>query len=312
MKNNLAIVIPAYKINFFKDVMDSLCNQTCKDFNVYIGIDACDSDFESVICQYHSSLNIIYKRFDTNFGRKDLVAQWDRCIKLTHDEEWVMLFSDDDILDIRCVESFYKELAANKKKYDLYHFNVDVIDENNNIKREPQPYPAVYDSTNFLKHKCSARIESFVVEYIFRRTTFDAVGGFERFDMAWGTDIATWAKIGREQGIKTISGSKVMWRESSVNITPDVTKARIVRKLQADACFLEWCRSHFNGITLSDTYYYMFRLLFHYSPYMKKNDLPLEVKSFYKVSFAGGIICHCIMALYPVLRIISNSRHHSS
>lgn len=312
MDNRLAIVIPAYKIDFFKDVLESLNNQTCKDFNLYIGVDASEADFESIIAQYASSLNIVCKRFESNLGGKDLVAQWQRCLDMTQGEEWIMLFSDDDILGNRCIELFYQEIRKNGAHHDLYHFDVDVIDGHNRIVRHTTEYPPTYSSVDFLKDKCMARIESFVVEYIFRRATFEQLGGFQRFDMAWGTDIATWAKLGKRKGIKTIGGDKVRWRKSSVNITPDTGRQKICRKLAADVKFIEWCRDNFSGITLGDTYYYMFRLLFHYSPYIKKNDLTQTVKPFYCTSAYGRVIFSMLRLCYPALAAVNRARHQSS
>ena len=100
----LAIVIPAYKVDFFETVLFSLAQQTCKDFTVYIGEDCSRDDFKSLIEQYSKQLDIVYRRFEVNFGGHDLVAQWNRCIQLTQNEPWLWLFSDDDIMGPRCVD----------------------------------------------------------------------------------------------------------------------------------------------------------------------------------------------------------------
>lgn len=76
----LAIVIPAYKVDFFETVLFSLAQQTCKDFTVYIGEDCSRDDFKSLIEQYSKQLDIVYRRFEVNFGGHDLVAQWNRCV----------------------------------------------------------------------------------------------------------------------------------------------------------------------------------------------------------------------------------------
>ncbi len=310
--NKLAIVIPTYKIDFFENMMSSLEKQTCKNFNVYIGIDASDSDFEAIIDKYNQTLNIKYKRFENNLGGKDLVAQWERCLDIIQGEEWIMLFSDDDMVEERCVELFYNEINKNDSIYDLYHFNVKVIDEKNNVVRLPKHYPDVLYATDFLKAKCTAKIESFVVEYIFKRETFFSNGGFEHFDMAWGTDIATWAKLGRRKGIKTICGADILWRQSNKNITPDMTPEKIRRKLCADSCFLIWCNDNFKGITKSDTYYYMFRLIFHYSEYIEKKDLADTVKPLFYKTNIGKAIYSMIMKTFPLLKKVKIHMHHSS
>lgn len=240
-KSDLAIVIPAYKIDFFDSALKSLSNQTNKNFTVYVGIDASKADIESVIDRYKYSISIVYQRFDENLGGKDLVAQWNRCLNLIKDEQWIWLFSDDDMMEADCIEDFYNEIR-NGANYDLYHFDVDIINERDEIIKKAKTFPTVIDAVSFLKKKNSAALDSFVVEYIFRRSTFIKLGGFQYFDLAWGTDIATWAKIGKEKGIKTISGAKVFWRQSSVNITPKVDREKLIRKLKAHVCFYIWCK----------------------------------------------------------------------
>ena len=55
----LAIVIPAYKIDFFRTTLDSLSAQTCKDFTVYVGDDCSPYDFQSLVDEYVNIIDII-------------------------------------------------------------------------------------------------------------------------------------------------------------------------------------------------------------------------------------------------------------
>lgn len=307
-KVNLAIVIPAYKIDYFQCVLESLSKQTNKNFNVYIGIDASDADFESVIGKYEDTINVFCKRFEENLGGKDLVAQWNRCLNLIQDEEWIWLFSDDDIMSENCVELFYQEIEKGSH-FDLYHFNVDVIDEKNCVIKKTKAYPDILSAVSFLKQKNAAKLDSFVVEYIFRRSAFEQIGGFQHFDMAWGTDIATWSKLGRAKGIKTINGAKVLWRESGLNITPTKAMPVLLRKLSANVCFLNWCRESFDEIKEWDTYYYMFRILFHYSPYINRKDFVKTIKPFYYSTFLGKMIYCLIYSCNPIFRPIHRLIH---
>lgn len=82
----LAIVIPAYKIDFFSATLDSLATQTCKDFTVYVGDDCSPADFESLVNEYQDKLDIHYQKFATNMGGRDLVGQWKRCMDMTQGE----------------------------------------------------------------------------------------------------------------------------------------------------------------------------------------------------------------------------------
>lgn len=306
--SNLAIVIPAYKIDFFEYVLQSLANQTDKRFKVYVGIDASKSDFESLIRKYLSDIDIVFQQFKENMGGINLVAQWNRCLDMIGDEEWIWMFSDDDMMEPTCVENFYKEID-NGADYDLYHFDVDIIDENNKVVKHTPSYPEVLDSVSFLKGKNSAKLDSFVVEYIFRRSTFERLDGFQYFDMAWGTDIATWAKLGRKKGIKTIHGAKVLWRQSSLNITPNINKQGLQRKLKANANFFTWCKDNFKEISYNDTYYYMFRMLVYYTPYLKVNDFRGIISSFYSQTRLGRVWLGFIEVCYPLLRFAHKIKH---
>lgn len=310
---SVAVVIPAYKPDFLERALSSLESQTVRDFHVYIGIDASPYDLEAVIAPFAERLPLTCRRFDENLGGHDLVAQWDRCLALTQDEPWLMLFSDDDELEPRCMELFLRTMEHDRRTegqpYALYHFNVDVIGEKSELLRHAAPYPEVYDAVRFLKDKNAARIEGYVVEYIFSREAFRRSGGFERFDLAWGSDSATWAKLSRERGMRTVPEARVRWRQSSVNITPQTTSAKLRRKLLADAAYLNWCRTNFSAISSADTHYYMFRLVFHYAPHLSASDLKACVKPFYAQTF-GGRLCYVFLRLsLPLFRTLNVLRH---
>lgn len=115
-QNNLAIIIPAYKATFLAAALDSIAAQTCQDFTLYIGDDCSPNNLEVIVDKYRDKINLVYKRFDTNLGGKDLVAQWERCIDMTQGEDWLWLFSDDDVMEKNCVEEFYKTIKENRRQ----------------------------------------------------------------------------------------------------------------------------------------------------------------------------------------------------
>lgn len=278
MNKSLAIVIPAYKIDFFRDTLDSFDKQTCKNFTVYVGDDCSTGDFASLINEYRNKIDIVYHRFDYNLGGRDLVGQWERCISLTQNEKWIWLFSDDDMLDSRCVELFYREVE--KTQFDIYHFDVKIINENSQIVTTPKPYPEVISSLDLYKRKCASKIESFVVENIFSREIYDRIGRFKNFELAWGSDLATWVLMSSNKGLKKISGANVQWRKSSFNITPNMSKNIVIRKLSVDIQFIAWANAYFDTVDIKMfNQYYLLRLLIHYSLNLSKkdfNDILLE------------------------------------
>ncbi|MEP6626328.1 MAG: glycosyltransferase family A protein [Ginsengibacter sp.] len=236
----LGIVVPAYKIIYFEQALKSIANQTCKNFTVYIGNDGSCEDFETIVRSYQREIPIVYKRYSENLGGRDLVAHWERCIDMVKDEKWIWLFSDDDIMEATCVENFYKSLTKNNN-VDLLHFNISRINEQNNIIENCASFPAILKSEDFLTKRLQGSISSCVMEYVFRKDHFLNSQRFQNFDLGWGTDDATWIKLGMRKGIHTIPDSRVFWRKSRFNISPNNwDQAIISRKLNAQICFANW------------------------------------------------------------------------
>jgi glycosyltransferase involved in cell wall biosynthesis len=238
--NRLAIVIPAFKGAYFNQTLLSISRQSCKDFTLYIGNDSSPDNLQELVNKYRNQLNIVYKEFTDNLGGKDLVGQWERCIDLVDNEEWIWLFSDDDIMDPDCVERFYNTLELNPK-FDIFHFNVSQIDVNDKIIRKLSTFPNLLTSEEFLLGRLNEKLYSFVVEYVFRKSHFISIGRFEQFDLAWGSDDATWIKLSKRNGIMNIDNARVYWRESPFNISPNNRdKILLERKFAAQIDFANW------------------------------------------------------------------------
>jgi len=250
--NNLAIIIPAYKPDFLNQALESIVHQTCKRFTLYIGNDASPFNLEPIVNLYVDRLNIVYKTFSANMGGKDLVGQWNRCIEMTQDEEWLWLFSDDDIMSENCVESFYSTIERDQS-VALLHINIDIINEVGDVSHQCKPFSENMHGVNIFSEKIKLKLSSTIVEYIFKRSLFESRNGFERFDLAWGSDDATWIKFAGLDPIKTIPFAKVYWRLSTKNISASVTDSSIVtRKVLANVEYLHWAKMFFKQNRIQD------------------------------------------------------------
>lgn len=235
-RSNLAIIIPAYKATFLRAALDSIVAQTCQDFTLYIGDDCSPHQLGAIVDEYRDKINLIYQRFETNLGGKNLVAQWERCIAMSQDEPYIWLFSDDDVLESECVEAF---LSLPKEKQDNYvvHFNIHQIDEKGKILKTPVKYPERMTAKEYLDAKLFQKgIISYVVEFVFPRWIYEKTGGFQNYDLAWGSDFITWLKFAEAcKGIYTINNNNahVRWRSSSENISPDKSRDTQIRKINS-------------------------------------------------------------------------------
>ncbi len=273
----LAIVIPAYKAVYFQKTLESLAWQSCQDFTLYIGDDSSPNDIKSIVALFENKINIVYTRFDNNLGNKNLVAHWERCIDLVKDEEWIWLFSDDDIMDKNCIEKFY-QVVSDYPNFDLYHFDVQIINHKGDITNSFK-FPDLLSSEEFFLGRCQSIYYSYVVEYIFRRSHFLEMGRFPNFDLAWGSDDALWIKLGKRFGIKTISNAKVFWRSSQYNISPnDKDKEMLRRKFYATIQYGQWALQQSKSDNLEIDFIQMQKIL--EKTFFKKLKISCENLSF--------------------------------
>lgn len=278
METKLAIVIPAYKADFLWEALTSIANQTNKNFTLYIGDDASPYDLQKIVEEFTSFVNIKYHRFDENMGGRDLVGQWNRCLELIEDEEWCWLFSDDDVLDNNCVAEFYTQKNASPNA-QLFHFNIQTIDENSMVIYEPEKFPAVLDVSTFHLKRWKSEISSYVVEYVFSMRYFKDNGGFERFSYAWHTDEATWTKLMHPNGLITVTDAFVKWRRSHVNITPNNRDRNIVDgKLEADIEFTKWVKHFYEENNLPFTFLHQFYLIKRFAHHLAVSSKVLSRK----------------------------------
>lgn len=299
---NLAIVIPYYKIDFFDASLASIAHQTCKDFTVYIGDDCSPNDPKDIIAKYAPIVSIKYRRFEENIGGKSLVAQWERCISMSEKEEWIWLFSDDDIMENDCVDAFYNHVKGDLRC--LYHFNTKTINADGKVIGKRLLFPKVIDNSRLFRKVRTGRLHSYVVEYIFSREVYNKRGGFEDFPLAWGSDLATWCKFSEGNSIVTIDGPCVNWRRSDKNITPDVSLA--FKKCSADITCLEWYKRYFADNDIKNFVSKAFFIhLFHYANALTDE----QIRDLLKTAAKKKIIsrCQCAVFLIPgLLHFIRN------
>lgn len=238
--NSLAIIIPAYKSTFLAAALDSIAAQTCKDFTVYIGDDNSPNHLEDIVERYKDKMQLVYKMFDTNVGGKDLVAQWKRCVEMAHDEKWLWLFSDDDVMEPRCVEELYQTVKAHPDA-GLVHFNLLKLENSTGKLYDLPKFPEYCPAKMYLDEKVRGHFISMVVEFVTRRDVYEKTGGFQNFDMAWGSDFCSWVKFSHAAGgIWTCPTAKVHWRESNENISPDTSNKTVYRKMNSVIKDVKW------------------------------------------------------------------------
>jgi glycosyltransferase involved in cell wall biosynthesis len=236
--HDLAVVIPAYKPDFFLEALSSVAAQTDKRFHVYVGNDGGPREIEDV-CRSIEGIELTYHHFPENLGGRSLAGQWNRCVGLSS-EPWVWLFADDDVMGSDCVESFYKQVDT-LGEIDVARFNTEVIDAEGVVLSRNPSHPALEDGSAFIWSRLMGARNSYAVEYVFRREAFVRAGGFTDYPVAWCADDIAWFDFSRRGGIRTLDQGTVQWRASGLNIT-DANDLHQREKLSAGLRFLRFVR----------------------------------------------------------------------
>lgn len=211
----LAIVIPYFKISFFEDTLQSLANQTNKRFKVYIGDDASPDNPVLLLKKFEGQFEFVYQRFESNLGGVSLVKQWERCMSLTNDEEWIVILGDDDVFDCNVVEEFYKQLInVQKANLNVIRFAVKKINALGQPISQIYQHPVHEKSVEFIFR----RAHSSLSEYFFKRIELFKIG-FKDLPMAWSSDRLAVLEVSNFDVVYTINEAVVSVRISDQSIS---------------------------------------------------------------------------------------------
>jgi glycosyltransferase involved in cell wall biosynthesis len=232
----LAIIIPYYKLTFFDATLQSLAEQTCQDFKVYIGNDASPEDPTDLLTHFQGQFDFAYHRFESNLGGTSLTQQWERCIALSDNEEWLMILGDDDVLAENVVAAFYKNLnKINQEGINVVRFATQIIDEKGEIISTIYFHKVIEKSADFLVKKFSKLTRSSLSEYVFNKRAVISTG-FRNFPIAWHADDIAVLEFSNFGNCYSVNESLVYVRLSSINLTGDGSLDDLKNSATFDFC----------------------------------------------------------------------------
>lgn len=215
----LAIVIPFYKYIFLEETLQSLVNQTNKNFKVYIGDDASPEDPKFLLNQYKDKLDFVYQRFNDNMGGNSLVKQWERCIDMIAEENWIMILGDDDVLGNNVVESFYANLTeVLSNGINVVRFSTTVTQDNSQFENYKATHPKFETISDFYYRKFKGLVRSSLSEYVFTREAY-IKNKFKDYPLAWHSDDRAWFDFSDHKPIFSINEAEVKIRISNHSIS---------------------------------------------------------------------------------------------
>ncbi|TPG40113.1 glycosyltransferase family 2 protein [Flavobacterium pectinovorum] len=215
----LGVIIPYFKLSFFEETLQSLENQTIQQFKVYIGDDASPESPLALLEKYKGKFNFVYHKFEENLGSISLTKQWERCIELSNNEEWLMILGDDDVMSPNAIETFYNNLTEiEEAKSNIVRYASQIIDENGNPVSEIYQHPKLENAADSFWRKYTWKTRSSLSEYIFRREVYSKFK-FVNYPLAWHSDDLAWIKFSNFKNIYSINLAQIYVRESSLSIS---------------------------------------------------------------------------------------------
>lgn len=170
----ITIIITYYNFKYFRETLQSLVNQTNKDFKVFVGNDKSPDDPFEIINEFQDLLDLTYIKFDENVGGKDLTKQWIRCLDFIT-TEWFLILGDDDLLHKNAVDEFYKTKKGTSD-FNVFRFSIQRIDNFGKPTTQVITYTDGEKSTDFFVKKASQKVLSSLGEYVFNTKKIKKVG----------------------------------------------------------------------------------------------------------------------------------------
>lgn len=230
-----SFVLPAYKSDYLQDAIESILQQTLNDFELIIVDDASPYNLESIVNQYNDN-RIVFHRNENNIGGKNLVSNWNKCIKYAKGE-YVILASDDDIYS----PFFLQQVDERIKDYpdvDIIRLRVNRIDSDGIITDIEQIYKPFMPFSEFVFY-WSKGIINCIANYAFKRTALLDAGGFVDMPCAWYSDDITILNMSIN-GMATTDDALFYFRTSDKSISWTFNQETIRKKWKANGMFYQW------------------------------------------------------------------------
>lgn len=234
MSISFSILLPSYKLRFFRESIESVLAQTYDNWELIIVNDASPEDIDSIIRLY-TDPRIRYYRNERNYGAKRLVEQWNYCLSLARND-YVLCIGDDDLLLPHCLKT-YAQLILQNPDIAILHGQTDIINQKGVLMRHTASRPHWESAMSMLYHRTMSHREQFIGDFCFQRKKLLKQGGFYNLPYAWGSDDITALLLANETGIINTEEVVFIYRDHANSIT---RHSHISGKVQAVLLESKW------------------------------------------------------------------------
>lgn len=212
----VSFVLPAYKDKFLRFAIESILQQTYKDFELIIINDKSPYNLKEIVASYQDT-RIRYYENSSNIGGQDLVSNWNQCLKYAQGD-FTVLASDDDYY----LPTYLEKMISLSERYpqiNLFHCRVAIIDDNNKFIYWGAPIAEYESDIDFIFQRAINRRTQLAPEFMCRTSSLKGIGGFTNYPRAWYSDEMTWYTLAKGHGVVATNETLFYWRSSQINIS---------------------------------------------------------------------------------------------
>ena len=237
-----SILIPAYKKAFLQEAIESVLRQTYFDFELVIVNDCSPEDLDRVV-ELFTDERIRYYKNSFNYGAKDVVDNWNKCLGLARGK-YVICMGDDDRLLPDCLMHYYQYIQ-DYPDLNVYHIRTEVINEEGVVVdlQESRPrYETVY---SMLWHRLAKHRIQFIGDFLFNKDFLIQQGGFYKLPYACYSDDISAYLAAQERGIINVNLPGFQYRRTSQTISNTQNLKEVIVSIQSA---VEWMKSFLQNV----------------------------------------------------------------
>ena len=229
----VSIAIPAYKVNYLSQAIQSALDQTYTNIEVIIVNDKSPYDIASVVNSFRDE-RVRYYENENNVGKDCPVENWNICLSHANGEYFTLL-CDDDIYDKEFIETLI-ELSEEHPDGSVFRARCRDIDKNNRVIDYYPTSPPHESCIDYIWHHVRDYRRQTVSEFMLKTDTVKKLGGYTPLPKAWYSDNISIFRFAKDYGIISTPRILMSFRMSGENISTHDNK-NVSEKLNATHLF---------------------------------------------------------------------------
>lgn len=242
-----SVTVPAYKADFLDEAINSVLNQTYRDWELIILDDCSPWNIRGIVDKYVHDERVRYYRNETNVGGENVVDNWNKCLDLA-EGDYIICMGDDDVLCLNCLEIYAKYIAT-FTDYNIYHGFTVMINEESEVISIQEARPLTESVYSMAWHRIFRKRNQYIGDFLFKISYLKKVGGFYKLPSAWGSDDISTYICAFQKGIVNLPEIVFKYRINRYSIS---STGSVESKLRAIAQKQEWIRDNLILTEVSD------------------------------------------------------------